>query len=65
MSSTALKAEVEDLVDQRLKAHGLLPGKSCDRCEHYHEGVCELFGAPIPAEFIEKGCDEWLDIIPF
>ena len=65
MSSEDLKTQVKEIVDQRLMDLGLLPEKSCVRCEHYHKGECLLFSAVIPAEFAKQGCDQWQELIPF
>ena len=51
---------------QLLKLVEQIPIKSCDRCELYSfEGICREFNSKVPEHYIIKGCDKWIEGVPF
>lgn len=45
----------------------MLPeNRSCKGCDRYDEGgTCALFRAVVPREFVDDGCGNWIEKVPF
>lgn len=40
--------------------------RSCRGCDRYDEGGnCTIFRVVVPRDFVEQGCDGWIERIPF
>lgn len=44
---------------------GIPTTRACTACLHYADGRCLHWGAPVPTDWLGKGCEEWDEEIPF
>lgn len=41
------------------------PEKCCFNCDSFKDGFCNHWQADVPEGEKEKGCNEWVELIPF
>jgi len=55
--------------DPLKQAHGIVDGietqSPCRLCLDFSAGHCARWKQEIPPDWLEKGCDQWLDTVPF
>lgn len=55
--------------DPLKQAHGIVDGiepqSPCRLCLDFESGHCARWKQDIPPEWLEVGCDQWLDDVPF
>lgn len=60
-------AEREALQEMRDRLDALLSAKGCSSCLNFNgrKGECEFWGAIVPVEAREAGCDNFVGEVPF